>query len=412
MSDSTTIKKAGRKNVILLGLTSLITDSSSEIIFPLMPFFLTALVALGGSVIEIGLLIGFIGGLGDSLSSVLKAISGFWSDKIHKKKPFVVAGYSISAGAKLFFPLSINGGQVAAVRVIERTGKGIRDAPRDAIIAESTEAKKGMGFGIHRALDSAGAVIGTLVALLFILIIRPDSTDPSSTMAALRIIFFFAAGLAFFSLIPLLFVKSKEGEVTAKYKLGFRNLTGRYWLLILITGLFSLGNFTYMFFVFQTSSYFPDEWALITPLALYILFNIVYTCFSIPGGLLSDRIGKSKILIMGYGFFGLTCLNFIFSNTLYLFILGFCLYGLSFALIETVQRALVSDITSPEIRGTALGTFHTITGLAALPAGLIAGYLFDIAPFWTFLYGAIIALISLILLTIYASIYHPFINKD
>ncbi len=392
----------GRKNIILLGLTSLITDASSEIIFPLMPFFLAALSNLSGSAIQLGLLIGLIGGLGDSLSSILKGLSGFWSDKIHKKKPFVIAGYSISAGSKIFFPFSTNGGHVAIVRVFERTGKGIRDAPRDAIIAESTEAQKGKGFGIHRALDSAGAVIGAVIALLFVIIFRPDpEVAPELTLNALKITFFFAAGLAFFSLIPLIFVKSKEGAVAAKYKLGFRNLPRCYWYLVLITGLFAIGNFTYMFFVYQSSSIFSAEWVIIAPIAFYILFNIVYTSLSIPGGVLSDRIGKGKVLIMGYGFFGLTCLTFTVSASPLLFILGFCIYGLSFAFIEAVQRALISDIVPPEVRGTALGMFHMITGIVALPAGLLAGYLFDFAPIWTFVYGGIIALTSMILLVLY-----------
>ncbi|MHA1650106.1 MAG: MFS transporter, partial [Candidatus Helarchaeota archaeon] len=383
--------------IILLGLVSLITDASSEIIFPLMPFFLEI---LGGTAIGTGILIGLIGGLGDSLSSILKAVSGFWSDKIRRKKPFVVAGYSISATSKIFFPLSTNAGHVAIVRVFERTGKGIRDAPRDAIIADSSEEKKGRGFGIHRALDSAGAVIGAIIALLFILFFRPQ-TGGDELLYVLRITFFFAAGLAFFALIPLIFVKSKPGKVLSKYKVGFKNLPRYYWFLLIIIGLFAFGNFTYMFFVFQTSAFFPAEWKYITPIALYILFNIVYTSLSIPGGNLSDKIGKGNVLIIGYGFFGLTCLAFIFSIALPLFIVGFCLYGVALAFIDSVQRAFISDIVPPELRGTALGTFHMVIGLAALPAGIIAGLFYDINPTITFIYGLTIAIASIVLLTIF-----------
>lgn len=393
--DQVESKTASRKNIILLGLTSLITDASSEIIFPLLPFFLLALSSGG-----IGFIIGFIGSLAPFLSSILKALSGIWSDKIHRKKPFVFAGYTISAVSKVFFPLSSTAGEVALVQILERSGKGVRDAPRDAIIAESSEEAKGRGFGIHRALDSAGAIIGALIATLFFVIFRPQ-TAGNELLEILRITFFFAAGLAFFSLIPLIFVKSKEGKVESLYELGIRNLPRCYWYILIVMGLFALGNFTYMFFVFQTSAFFPAEWAFIIPLALYILFNIVYTALSIPGGVLSDQVGMGKVLIMGYGFFALTCATFIFAATLPFFILGFVFYGIALAFIDGVQRALISDSISPELRGTALGMFHMVIGFAALPAGILAGLFFDINPIYTFLYGAIVGGMSLILLLAY-----------
>lgn len=367
-----------------------------------MPFFLEI---IGGTAIGTGLLIGIIGGLGDSLSSVLKALSGTWSDKIHRKKPFVAAGYAISATSKIFFPLSNTAGQVAIVRVAERTGKGIRDAPRDAIIAESSGATMGTGFGIHRALDTSGAIIGSIIALVFIVIYHPQNPDAELLMV-LKITFFFAAILAFFALIPLIFVKSEAKSSPAKYKIGFRNLPRNFWYLVLIMGFFAFGNFTYMFFIFQTSQLFTLELAFVIPLALYIGFNVIYTVFSIPGGKLSDNIGKGNVLIIGYGFFALTCLTFIFSTTLIPFILGFCFYGIALALIDTVQRAFISDIIDKEVRGTALGTFHMITGLAALPAGIIAGLLYDFNPISTFVYGVIIGLASLFLLLIYLKKIH------
>jgi MFS family permease len=392
------VKKAGRKNIILLGLVSFITDASSETIFPLLPFFIAALLVMGGGSAEIGLFIGIIGGLAPALSSILKAVSGYWSDKIHRKKPFVAAGYAISSTSKIFFPLSSTAGQVAIVQIVERSGKGLRDAPRDAIIAESAEEKKGMGFGIHRALDSAGAVVGTVIALTFLLIFHPTDYSGNELLNVLRITFFFAAGLAFFALIPLIFVKEKEGKVSAKYKLGIRNLPRQFWYALFITGLFAFANFTYMFFVFQTSDFFPAELKFIVPLALYVLFNIIYTGLSIPAGSLSDRFGKGTILIIGYGFFTITCLTFIFSTTLSFFIIGFCLYGVSLAFIDGVERAFISDMVSPEIRGTALGTFHMVIGIAALPAGFFAGLLYDINPSLTFLYGTVIGVSSVFIL--------------
>ena len=388
-------------NIILLGLVSFITDASSEIIIPLMPFFLKF---LGGTAIGVGLIVGIVGGLRDSLSSLLKGVSGYWSDKIRRKKPFIATGYAISATSKLFFPIAGTWEVVTLVNVCERTGKGIRDAPRDAIIAESSEGKKGRGFGIHRAMDTAGAIVGAVIAFLLILIFSaPDKLD------TIRWIFFAAAIIAFFSLIPLIFVKEKPQITPPKYKIGFRNLPRNYYFILIIVALFALGNFTIFFMILFAGSFFTGEFEILIPLLLYILFNITYTIFSIPSGILADKYGNGKILSFGYGFFSLTCVIFIFCQSIPLFVLGFAVFGLSFAVIDTVQRAYISDMIPQENRGTALGTFHMVIGFAALPAGLLAGWLYDLDPTHTapFIYGAIIGLISMILLFIYVKKQKP-----
>lgn len=391
-------------NIILLGLVSLITDASSEIIIPLIPFFLKF---LGGAAIGVGLIIGIVGGLRDSLSSILKGASGYWSDKINRKKPFVVAGYSISAGSKLFFPLAETWEQVTIINVIERAGKGIRNAPRDAIIAESSEKKKGKGFGIHRAMDSAGAIIGSFFAFIFILIFHPETGVEK--LDVMRWIFLGAAIIAFFALIPLMYVKEKSQRAPLKYKIGFKRLPREYYFVLCIMGLFAFGNFTNLFSIIYVGSCFPPELELLIPLILYIWFNVVYTIFSIPVGNLADKYGKGKILSFGYGFFSLTCLIFIFSRSLLPFILAFAIYGISYAFIDAVQRAYIADLVPTEVRGAALGTFHMVIGLAALPAGILAGILYDLDPTHTstFLYGMIIGLISVIFLVIYIKTYKP-----
>ncbi|NVM54091.1 MAG: MFS transporter [Candidatus Helarchaeota archaeon] len=388
-------------NIILLGFVSLITDASSEIITPLMPFFIERVL---GITIGVSLIIGFIGNLGESLSSIFKAIAGYWSDKIRRKKPFVAAGYSLSATSKLFFPLASTWEEVSIIKVFERGGKGIRDAPRDAIIAESSEKKKGRGFGIHRAFDSLGAIIGSMLAFLFILVLYPKSGE-AGISELIRFIFLFAAILAFFALIPLLWVKDEKKQTTSGYKLGLRNLPRHYYYIIIITGLFALGNFTILLFLYHVCLRYSGILHYMVPILFYVLFNIIYTSFSIPGGNLADKYGKGKILTVGYGLFSLACTTFIFSESELLFILGFGLLGLSFALIDTVQRAYISDGVPPEIRGTALGTFHMIIGLATLPAGIIAGFLHGIDPTYAFIYGAIIALASMLLLMVYSKIH-------
>ncbi len=357
-----------------------------------MPFFLSF---FGGT----GIIVGIVGGLRDSLSSILKGLSGYWSDKIRRKKPFVATGYAISAASKMFFPIAGTWEQVTLINVCERTGKGIRDAPRDAIIAESSEGKKGKGFGIHRAMDTAGAILGAVIAFLLILIFKPHTGG----LESMQLIFFAAAIIAFFSLIPLIFVKEKPLKAPSKYKIGFRNLPRNYYFILLIVALFALGNFTIFFMILFAGSFFMGELGILIPLLLYILFNITYTVFSIPSGVLADKYGNGKILSYGYGFFSLTCVIFIFCQSIsLLLIFGFAILGLAFAFIDTVQRAYISDLVPQEIRGTALGTFHMVIGLAALPAGLLAGFMYDqINPIAPFIYGAIIGLISMSLLLIY-----------
>ena len=391
-------------NIILLGIVSLITDASSEMIIPLLPFFIEKIL---GITVGVGLIIGFIGNLGDSLSSILKAISGFWSDKIRRKKPFVVAGYSVSATSKLFFPLCLTWENITVVRVFERTGKGVRDAPRDAIIAESAEKKKGKGFGIHRALDSLGAIIGASMAFLFVFILNPR-TGEAGVLDLVKWIFIFAAILAFFALIPLIFVKDRREKTPTGYKIGIRKLPRQYFFIVLITGLFAFGNFTVLIFLFHVGRFYSGGWHYLMPILLYVFFNVIYTSLSIPIGNLADKHGKGKMLTIGYGIFGLTCMCFIFAQELILFGLCFGILGLSFAFIDGVQRAYISDSVPPEVRGTALGTFHMTIGLLALPAGILAGLLYDVNPTYTFIYGAVFALVAMLLLSIFYKRYQTY----
>jgi len=377
-------------NIILLGIVSLLTDLSSEMMMPILPMFI---ITLGGTAFVVGL----IGGLGDSIASILKVFSGYWSDRYGRRKPFVFSGYAVSSVAKLFLAFSTLWQHVLILRSVERMGKGVREAPRDAIIADSALTEvRGTAFGIHRAMDTTGAIGGSLLAFLLFWYLGLE----------FKTILLTCAIIAFLALIPFHRVREVKRE-PQKTSLGisFKALPRELKLFVLVATIFALGEFTYMFFILRAQDFFTEvvseRAAVAIPILLYVLYNTVYTLFSIPAGMLSDRIGRRKVLLLGYSLFGLTCLGFAFLHSLAFFITLFALYGLVYALVEGTQRAFVADLTSEEIRGTALGTLHTSVGLAALPASLIAGALWQhIDPQATFIYGCALGLIAAVLLKV------------
>jgi len=371
--------KGGAKNVLYLSLTSFINDTSSKIILPILPLFIKE---IGGG----GLAIGIISGFGEGIASLFKMVAGYWSDKIGKRKPFVIAGYLASSIAKLSFALSKAWYDVLFLRSLERFGKGLRSAPRDAIIAASSEKKRrGMYFGIHRAMDSGGAVLGSIIALVLVLLFK----------LSFREIFLIAGILAFLSILPLLVVKesSSKGKQRSSLKIELTNLPKPLKTFIIISTLFALGNFSYMFFVLKAKIYFTGILATAVPIILYTLYQTTYTIFAVPAGILSDKIGRKCVLLAGYGLFGLVCVGFILFHSLQFFILLFLMLGLNYALVNANERAFVSDLSKEETRGTALGTYHMLNSMALFPGGIIAGLIWDINPACTFIYGALISLI-------------------
>ena len=373
--------KTINSNIFLLGIVSFLNDLSSEMIMPILPMFITA---LGGS----SMIVGLIGGLRDSISSILKVFAGYWSDKSGKRKIFVFSGYLTSAFFKLFLAFSKIWQHVLVFAGLERIGKGLRAAARDAIIAESMPKERGKGFGIHRSMDTLGAIIGSIAVFLLFWFFRFSFNS----------IIFTAAILASLSLIPLCFIKEKKREPQdINLKISLKNLPQPLKLFILISGIFALANFSYMFFILRAQEFFTGKLSVGMPILLYILFNTFYAAFAVPFGKLSDRIGKKKVIAFGYLLFSLISLGFAFFNSLTAFIILFAFYGIVYAIIDGNQRAYVSDLSSKELRATALGTFHTITGLAALPSSLIAGFLWQINPSITFIYGAVMSFISVCL---------------
>ncbi len=367
-------------NVLLLGIVSFFNDMSSEMIMPILPLFITA---LGGT----GIVVGLIGGLRDSLSSILKVVFGYWSDKTGKRKVFVSSGYIVSAVFKFMLSLSKAWQHVLAFASLERIGKGLRTAPRDAIIADSMPKHRGRGFGIHRLLDTSGAILGSIFVFILFWSLGFD----------FKTIILVAAVFSLVSLLPLYFVREqKRTKQKITFGLSLRSLPKSLRLFIIVSSVFALANFSYMFFILRAQSLFTGRVSVAVPILLYILFNIFYAGFAVPFGNLSDRIGRKKVLVSGYLLFSLTSLGFALFHSLSAFVVLFALYGIVYAIVDANQRALVSDLSAKQLRATALGTFHTMTGLMALPASLIAGFLWTISQQATFMYGAVVSLASVI----------------
>jgi MFS family permease len=373
-------QKRGFRNVIILSIVSFLNDLSSEMIMPILPMFLESLGATGK-------IIGLVGGIRDGVSGLLKVLCGYWSDKTGKRKVFVYAGYGISSVFKLLLGLTKTAGGAVIFSSMERIGKGLRTAARDAIIAESVkQSQRGKSFGIHRGMDSAGAVLGASLAFVFL----------QFTGLGFSTVIIISALIGLASLVPLRFVSEpEESKNNAKLKLSLSILPRPLKLFILVAGIFALGNFSYMFFVLRAQHLFTGKWATTAPILLYVLFNIFQSALALPLGLLSDRVGRQKVLIFGFGLFAVVSFGFVFLNTLPFYIILFALYGVVFAAVDGTERALVSDLAGPESRATALGTYSTITGLAALPASLIAGFLWDKSPAYTFVFGGVMAITAI-----------------
>ncbi|MCD6550301.1 MFS transporter [bacterium] len=371
-------KNPKRSNILWLGLVSFFNDISSEMIMPILPMFI---VALGGG----GIIVGLVGGLRDSIASILKVIFGYWSDKTGKRKVFVFGGYIVSIVFKLFLSFSKIWQHILVFASFERIGKGLRTASRDAIIADSIPEKRGKGFGIHRAMDTLGAIIGSVFVFLLFWFFR----------FSFKTIIFTAAIIACFSLLPLFFVKEeKRNPQNVSLKVSLKNLPHSLKLFILVSGIFSLANFSYMFFILRAKEIFEGKLSIGAPILLYILFNIFYALFAIPLGELSDKIGRKRVIVGGWLLFSFVGLGFAFFHSLSIYLVLFALYGIVYALLDGNQRAYVSDLSTEEFRATALGTFHTVIGVVALPASLIAGFLWQVNPAFTFIYGAGISLLA------------------
>ncbi len=359
-------------NVIITGITSFLTDISSEMIYPLLPLYLTT--QLGASPAIVGL----IEGIAESLASLLKVFSGYISDRVQKRKGLAMLGYASSTVGKFLLFLSTSWVWVLGGRIVDRFGKGVRTAPRDALIADSTaKERRGRAFGLHRALDTAGAVVGVGLAYYFL----------TTRQGNYKAVFLYslipaALGVAVLSLAR----ETKAVKATASERplsFNWSALPTRLKAFLAVVLLFTLGNSSNQFLLLRAKNLgFTPESVLL----LYMAYNIIYALFSYPAGRLSDRIGRKSLLVAGYIFYGLVYFGFaLVREASYLWLL-FAAYGLYIALTEGVQKALMADLAPVELRATLIGLHATFVGIGLFPASFLAGILWDAfgapAPFY------------------------------
>jgi MFS family permease len=368
------------KNVFVLGWVSFFNDLASEMIYPLVPIFLTSVLRAPLSVV------GLIEGIAESTANILKVFSGWLSDKLRKRKPLVVLGYSFSALAKILLSLAFAWPIVLLGRFIDRFGKGTRVSARDALITESSEnSLRGRAFGFHRAFDSLGAVVGPLIALLALHFLGNQ----------FRLIFFLAFFPAFIGVLFLIFfVKEKKKEVnfSSPFRFSWSKLNPPFKIFLLISVIFSLGNSSDAFLILRAQNL---GFSVSLVVLAYVLFNFTYALFSTPAGIISDRIGPKRVLLTGFLLFSFVYLLFGLANSSFFLWFLFPLYGIYMALTDSVGRAYVSHLVPLEESGTAFGLYQTTNGLCLLFASLIAGFLWTYinvrAPF---IFGSILAVIS------------------
>jgi len=374
-------------NVLTSGLVSFFTDISSEMIVPVLPLFLT--VTLRAPVAAVGL----IEGVAESTASILRVFAGWLSDRAGRRKPLVVAGYALSNLTKPLLAVAGAWPHVLAVRFVDRFGKGVRGAPRDALIADSVGPEhRGLAFGFHRAMDTAGAALGPLLAFA-VLALLPENY---------RAVFWIATVPgAIAILVAVLFLRDVPRRPGAARldRLSFAGLGRPFMLFTLVATVFAVGNSSDAFLILRAKNLGLPVTAI--PL-IYFAFNVVYALLSTPAGALSDRLGRRRMLALGYAVFACVYLGFALvggPSARWTVPALFLVYGVYYALTEGIQRAFVVDLVPAELRATALGTFAMATGLALLPASVIAGRLWDrVGPAAPFYYGGATAVAALLLL--------------
>jgi len=378
---SATLRPKLGRNVIALAAVSFLTDVSSEMIYPLLPVFLTTVLGANAS------FIGAIEGAAETTAALLKLASGWWSDRVRKRKPLVFWGYALASAMRPLVAIATSAAQVLVIRVADRVGKGIRNAPRDALIAESVDPSiRGRAFGFHRAADHAGGVVGPLIAFAVL----------TWHIAALRTVFWLAAIPGVLSVLVVAFaVRDIPRDAQGPSKEGLDlslPLGARFWRVLAVIFVFTLGNSTDAFLLLRASQ-------LGVPVALapilWAALHLVKSASSTPGGALSDRIGRRPTLVAGWMLYAAVYLGFGLASAPWQAWALFGVYGIFFGLTEGSERALIADLVAPERRGTAFGWYNLAIGLGALPASLIFGFVWDRAgPTAAFTMGATLALIA------------------
>jgi MFS family permease len=388
------------RNVWIVAITSFMTDISSEMIINTLPLFLKNVLGVKTSII------GLIEGVAESAASFLKLYSGWISDKLKKRKMLAVLGYGISALSKPLFYFAHTWGMVAVARWGDRIGKGVRTAPRDALVADSTApSQRGLAFGFHRAADTAGAFVGLLAAFAIVWFLQSGSNDlKAHTFRILVLVSLLPAALA----VIILAAGAKDIPavgVAAPPRFGFKPLGKNFIVFVIILGVFELGNSSDAFIILRAQE---RGLSIAGILAMLIAFNFVYTVIALPAGKLSDRIGRRRIIMAGWALYVLAYLGLAVARSAAHIVILYVMYGAYYGLSYGTAKAMVADLVAPQSRGMAYGTYNAVLGLTDLPASLIAGILWSGIGTWKgfgpsapFYFGAAMAFLALLLFAIW-----------
>ncbi len=379
-------------NVLVMTAASFLTDVSSEMVNNLVPLFLANV--LGARTGTIGLIEGVV----ESMSSFIKLLSGWWSDRVVSRKPPTVIGYALSAVSKPLLAFAGSWTAVLAVRFGDRMGKGVRTAPRDALLADSVPAEaRGAAFGFHRAGDSLGAVGGLALALLVVWLMQGNALAlTQTTFQRIALISTVPALLGVLVLALGLHEVRREAPAVGRPILGsFQAMPPAFRRFLLIFALFTLGNSADAFIILRAQE---RGLSVLGVLAMLLAFNVVYTAVAGPAGRLSDRIGRPRLILAGWGVYFVIYLGLALAGAAWQVVALYIVYGVYHGLVDGNARAFVADLAGAEGRGAAYGLYHAIVGLIALPASLIGGILWQGIGSWTgfgpsapFLFGAVLA---------------------
>jgi len=382
-------RRLGR-NVYALAAVSFFTDVSSEMIYPLLPVFLTTVLGANAG------FIGVIEGTAESTAALLKLVSGWWSDRIRRRKPLIVAGYTLASAMRPLVAIAQTATQVLLIRVSDRVGKGIRNSPRDALVADSVHpSMRGRAFGLRSAADNAGALLGPLIAFGLI----------SAWHLSLRSVFWLAVIPGAMAVITAAFGVVEVAKHSAAAKAqptlhGAKEMGGTFWTFLVIVFVFTLGNSTDAFLLLRARQL--GVAVALAPI-LWALLNGVKSVFNIPGGALSDRIGRRPTLIAGWLVYALVYFLFSRATAAWHAWALFAAYGIFFGLTEGAELALIADVVPKERRGIAYGWYYLAVGIGALPASILFGALWDrLGSSVAFMFGAAMALVAALALTVAA----------
>jgi MFS family permease len=369
-----------KKSIRIFAAASFLNDLGSDIIYPIWPLFVTSILGANMAVL------GFIDGLGDAVVSISQAFSGYFSDRMGRRKIFIVVGYLMGSLSRIGYALSAIWQHLIPMRILDRAGK-IRSAPRDAIVADlSDKNNRGANFGLLRAMDNLGALCGILVSVGLM------------SVLGIRTLFLLAAiPSALGAIMIYAFIKEEKKDKSKIFKgLKLKNLDGNYYLFLVLSSIFSLGSFSYSFLLIYAKE---AGFAMTIVPVFYLLFTAVAFLLSMPFGKLSDKIGRKKTIMISFLLWGMTCLIFILSRAPWAIVLSFIFYGAHKGALESTQKAFVSELAPMEYRASALGGFQMAVGLCALPASLIAGALWEIwGPAAPFGFSIILTAASIIIL--------------